>query len=76
MDRLSPSEQKVLALVAQGMDNTAIAEFVGRDKREVDSCLMALSERLHLSSRVEMILWLFSDEQRKGKNGSERGAAA
>jgi DNA-binding NarL/FixJ family response regulator len=50
---LSPQEQKVLALVAEGKTNKEIAAALGLSDKTVKNYLSHVFEKLHLSRRAE-----------------------
>jgi RNA polymerase sigma factor (sigma-70 family) len=52
--RLSPREQEVAQLVAQGMTNVEIAEQMGVTRRTVATHLERIYERLGIHSRAEL----------------------
>jgi DNA-binding NarL/FixJ family response regulator len=53
-DSLSRSERAVVALVAEGLTNTQIAEQLFLSRRTVESHVSAAYRKLNLSNRVEL----------------------
>src|ERR1700690_453391 len=56
MDLLTPREQEVTRLVAQGMKNREIAEALRVTEHTVSNYLYRIFEKLEVSSRVQLIL--------------------
>jgi len=54
---LTPSERQVLALLAQGLDNAAIAEQLVITKRTVQNHVSAIYGKLGVTSRTEAMLY-------------------
>jgi DNA-binding NarL/FixJ family response regulator len=54
---LTPRETQVLRLLAQGLDNGAIAECLMVTKRTVQNHVSKIYAKLHTSSRVQAALW-------------------
>src|SRR5262249_6851465 len=50
-------EQRVIALVAQGLKNSDIAEAVGTTEYVIKNYLRAIYDKLGLWNRVELALW-------------------
>ena len=57
---LSAREEQIVSLVAEGMKNREIAELLGLSEHTVKNHLFRIFERLGISSRAELILYLFS----------------
>ncbi len=57
---LSGREEQIVSLVAEGMKNREIAELLGLSEHTVKNHLFRIFERLGISSRAELILYLFS----------------
>ncbi len=53
---LTPAEAAVLDLVAQGMDNRAIARTLGKSEKTVRNQISAIFDKLHVHSRAEAIV--------------------
>jgi len=56
--RLTPREHDVALLVADGLDNRAIAARLGLSRGYVDLCVRRIQWRLQLSSRSEIAQWV------------------
>jgi pimeloyl-ACP methyl ester carboxylesterase/DNA-binding CsgD family transcriptional regulator len=54
--RLTPSEQAVLALVARGLDNVAIAANLGKSEKTVRNQVSSIFSKLGVSSRSQAIV--------------------
>jgi DNA-binding NarL/FixJ family response regulator len=50
-------EQRVIALVAQGLKNSEVAEAIGTTERVVKNYLRAIYDKLGVWNRVELALW-------------------
>jgi DNA-binding NarL/FixJ family response regulator len=67
MPRLTRPEQKVLALIAQGMSNKEIVRCLSRSPRTIDHHLSSLPSKLATANRMEVLprlrgeAWLPSD---------------
>ncbi len=57
---LSSREEQIVSLVAEGMKNREIAELLSLSEHTVKNHLFRIFERLGISSRAELILYLFS----------------
>ena len=57
--KLVPSEreQRIIALVAQGLKNSEVAEVVGTTEHVVKNYLRDIYDKLGLWNRVELALW-------------------
>src|SRR5207244_1911220 len=53
---LTPSEHEVLALVARGMDNGAIAEALGKSEKTVRNQVSSIFDKLGVRTRAEAIV--------------------
>jgi DNA-binding NarL/FixJ family response regulator len=60
---LSRREQEIVAKVAEGMRNREIAELLRLSEHTVNNHLFRIFERLGISSRAELILYLHSQKQ-------------
>jgi DNA-binding NarL/FixJ family response regulator len=60
MDLLTPREQEVTRLVADGMKNREIAEVLHVTEHTVSNYLYRIFEKLEVSSRVQLILYALS----------------
>ena len=54
-ERLTPREQEILRLLAQGKPNKAIAELLGVSDQTVKSHVSAILAKLHAQSRTEAV---------------------
>jgi DNA-binding NarL/FixJ family response regulator len=50
-------EQRIIALVAQGLKNSEVAEAVGTTEHVVKNYLRDIYDKLGLWNRVELALW-------------------
>jgi DNA-binding NarL/FixJ family response regulator len=57
---LTPREEQVVALVADGLSNREIAEELGLSEHTVKKYLFRIFDKLGISSRVELVLYAFS----------------
>jgi len=53
----SPRQQQVIALVAQGLKNSEVAEAIGTTEYVVKNHLRSIFDKLGLWNRVELALW-------------------
>ncbi len=63
-DLLTPREQQVVALVADGMSNRQVAVELGLREHTVKTYLFRIFEKLGISSRVELVLYAMNDGNR------------
>ncbi|MEI2778598.1 MAG: helix-turn-helix transcriptional regulator [Tetrasphaera sp.] len=54
---LSPREREVVALVAEGLSNAAIAEQFTLSERTIESHVSSILRKLDLTSRVGIATW-------------------
>ena len=57
---LTPREEQVVALVADGLSNREIAQELGLSEHTVKKYLFRIFDKLGISSRVELVLYAFS----------------
>jgi DNA-binding NarL/FixJ family response regulator len=57
LSSLTPSERQVLSLLAQGLDNAAIAERLVVTKRTVQNHVSSVYDKLGVNSRTEAMLY-------------------
>jgi len=50
-------EQRIIALVAQGLKNSEVAQAVGTTEHVVKNYLRSIYDKLGLWNRVELALW-------------------
>ncbi|HBK46307.1 MAG TPA: hypothetical protein DDZ67_07705 [Xanthomonadaceae bacterium] len=55
LQRLSPSERKVAALVARGLRNEAIAQQLCRSRKTVESQISSIYRKLDVESRAQLV---------------------
>ena len=53
----SPRQQQVIALVAQGLKNSEVAEAIGTTEYVVKNHLRVIFDKLGFWNRVELALW-------------------
>ncbi len=53
----SEREQRVIALVAQGLKNKEVADAIGTTEHVVKNYLRVIYDKLGLWNRVELALW-------------------
>jgi len=54
VDRLTPRQQQVLRLLAEGLSNAAIARRLGLEERSVESYINVIYQHLELSGEPEI----------------------
>jgi DNA-binding NarL/FixJ family response regulator len=60
---LSPREREVAMLIAQGKNNSEIAETLVVGKRTVESHVSSIFSKLGFSNRAQIITWILAREQ-------------
>jgi DNA-binding CsgD family transcriptional regulator len=55
LQRLTPSERRVAQLVAKGLRNEKIAEYLSRSRRTIEFQLNSIYRKLDISSRTELV---------------------
>jgi len=63
----SEREQRIIALVAQGMKNCEVARVMGTTEYVVKNYLRAIYDKLGMWNRVELALW-YEAQQHGAKN--------
>ncbi|MGA8737007.1 MAG: helix-turn-helix transcriptional regulator [Terriglobales bacterium] len=53
----SPRQQQVIALVAQGLKNSEVAQIIGTSEYVVKNHLRVIFDKLGFWNRVELALW-------------------
>jgi DNA-binding NarL/FixJ family response regulator len=53
----SPRQHQVIALVAQGLKNSEVAEVIGTTEYVVKNHLRIIFDKLGFWNRVELVLW-------------------
>ena len=53
----NPREQRVIALVAQGLKNSEVAANIGTTEHVVKNYLRVIYDKLGVWNRVELALW-------------------
>src|SRR5206468_12607033 len=61
MKLLTPREEQVVALVADGLTNREVATELGLTEHTVKKYLFRIFDKLGISSRVELVLYAFSN---------------
>jgi DNA-binding NarL/FixJ family response regulator len=61
---LAQREDEIANLVAEGMTNREIAQKLGIAEHTVGNCLFRIYEKLGISSRVELVLYVIHQKQR------------
>jgi DNA-binding NarL/FixJ family response regulator len=61
---LTPREEEVVRLVAEGLKNREIADKLGVAEHSIRNYLCRIFEKLGVSSRVELVLYAFSRRER------------
>ncbi len=72
---LSQREQEVVQYVAEGYSNREIAERLKLSEHTVKNYLFRIFEKLGLSSRVELVLYAFSQQQSTNISGNTAATA-
>ena len=54
---LTPKEERIIALVAQGLKNSEIARVIGTKQDAVKNCLKIIFDKTGMWSRLELALW-------------------
>jgi DNA-binding NarL/FixJ family response regulator len=67
----SQRQREVIALVAQGMKNSEVAEVIGTTECVVKNYLRAIYDKLGLWNRVELALW-YEARQHENLGGASR----
>jgi DNA-binding NarL/FixJ family response regulator len=66
----SPSEQRIIELVAQGLTNRAVAEALGTTEYVIKNHLRTIYDKLGLWNRVELALWYEARRQERQTSAS------
>jgi DNA-binding NarL/FixJ family response regulator len=70
---LTNREQEVAGLLADGLTNREIAKHLGLSQHTVNNYLFKSYEKLGLSTRVELVLYVLSQRQQSQEEVSPRG---
>lgn len=70
---LSPAETEVLRLVAQGLDNPAIADRLGKSEKTVRNQVSAIFDKLGVHSRAEAIVRVHDRDTARGHDRDTGG---
>jgi DNA-binding NarL/FixJ family response regulator len=62
-DLLAKREQQVAKLVAEGLNNREVAQRLGLSEHTVSNYLFRIYEKLGISGRVELVLYIVRQEQ-------------
>jgi len=57
MSRLTPKEEQIIALVAEGLKNSEIAAIVGNTEYVVKNYLKTIFDKTGMWTRLELALW-------------------
>jgi DNA-binding NarL/FixJ family response regulator len=60
-DLLTPREEQVVALVAEGLSNRGVARELSLSEHTVKKYLFRIFEKLGVSTRVELVLYAFNN---------------
>ena len=73
-ERLTEREREVLRLMAQGLDNQAIAQRLGIAPRTVECHVTRILDKLDVRSRQEAVVWAYTHlaELLRSSDGSEK----
>ena len=67
---LTPREEQVVAQVAAGLANVAIAHHLGVAENTVKKCLLRIFDKLGVSNRVELVLYALTQREMKTQEGA------
>jgi len=56
-DPITSEERKIIALVAEGLKNSDIAESIGIPENRVKNCLRTIFDETGTWTRLELALW-------------------
>jgi DNA-binding NarL/FixJ family response regulator len=65
---LAPREDEVASLVAEGMTNRQIAHKLGVAEHTVSNYLFRIYDKLGISSRVELVLYVLKQGLKQGRS--------
>jgi len=68
IDPLTPREQEVLQLVAQGKTNKEIAESLTISEHTVESHVSQIYQKLDVCNRVQAALWAWNTQYARCEN--------
>jgi len=72
----SPRQQEVIALVAQGLKNSEVADLIGTTEHVVKNHLRLIYDKLGLWNRVELALWYEARRHEEMEDTRAKGAVA
>ena len=72
----SPRQQEVIALVAQGLKNSEVANLIGTSEHVVKNHLRLIYDKLGLWNRVELALWYEARRHEEMEYDREKRAMA
>jgi len=58
---LTPREERIIALVAQGLKNKEIARVIDTTQDAVKNCLKVIFDKTGMWSRLELALWYLKE---------------
>ena len=67
---LTPREEQVVAQVAAGLANVAVAHHLGVAENTVKKCLLRIFDKLGVSNRVELVLYALTQREMKTQEGA------
>jgi DNA-binding NarL/FixJ family response regulator len=70
---LSPREEQVAGLIAEGLTNKAIAETLIVSPRTVDGHVERIFAKLDVSARAQVATWVAGRADRRGTDGWSMG---
>jgi len=76
MELLSKREAEVARLVAEGLTNRGIAVQLGLSEHTVRNYLFRIFDKLGVSTRVELVLYCFQEQQSRAASATRDAAAA
>ena len=65
---LNNTEERVIALVAQGLNNDEVAEVIGTTRHVIKNYVCSIYDKLGLHNRVELALWYEARRHRENMN--------
>jgi DNA-binding NarL/FixJ family response regulator len=75
LNLLSPREEEVMRLVAEGLGNREIAELLGLSEHTIKNYLFHIFDKLGISNRVELVLYAMSNQNGDKAFTSRKGEA-
>jgi DNA-binding NarL/FixJ family response regulator len=72
---LTPREEQVVALVADGLTNRAVASELGLSEHTIKKYLLRIFDKVGISSRVELVLYAMSHGEHRAAEWMPSGNA-